>query len=220
MTPEEIQAMENSAKIRRFIGAIGWQFAVFAVVVYATVQANTIANYMLDGYTWILAISFISYFIIAAQNSEKLAGRDLTKLKAATTPSMAVLRYIGLFFTVIEIPILFTHGYLYLALFWGLTELLQFISVRNIAKAVALQEGSVTLLSKAAMTKSPDFSKDLEPVLKEYNKNLDELDKLIELSMEDNNIEAAEELRNSRNELIVDIEKVITKAALETLKKD
>ena len=65
MTPEEIQAQANSAKIRHFVGNIGWQFAVFAVVVYATVQANTIANYMLDGYTWILAISFISYFIIA-----------------------------------------------------------------------------------------------------------------------------------------------------------
>lgn len=219
-TPEEIQAMENSAKIRRFVGGIGWQCAVFTTVVYATYLENAAAEFLLGAYSWLLALAFISYCGYVLRPMDMLASKDLSKEREMMTPSVGVGRMIGLAFTIIEVPILITHGFLYLAIFWGIVEVLQHLSVRKIKLALREQETDLRNMTDAAMEKDKDFSASVKPDLDEFNEKLAEVDALIDIAVDEQNKEAAEELLAARTQLINEIEAVLTKAALETLKKD
>jgi len=228
LTPEEIQAKANSAKISRFIGNIGWQGIIFAIVVYSTVYDNEIANWMLDVFTWMLAFAFISYFLTVAKSAEKLATENLSKLSQILTPTATALRGIGMVFSVVEISILFSYGYLYLAIFWGLTEILQTLSVHNVKKAVALQEGSLTTLASLAMDQDDKFAAKITPKLQEFNDKITELDSLMAILSPkgvilvegDADYEAWKALNEERSLCFEAIEQEITRAALETIKKD
>ena len=175
---------------------------------------------MLGAYSWLLALAFISYCGYVLRPMDMLASKDLSKEREMMTPSVGVGRMIGLAFTIIEVPILITHGFLYLAIFWGIVEVLQHLSVRKIKLALREQETDLRNMTDAAMEKDKDFSASVKPDLDEFNEKLAEVDALIDIAVDEQNKEAAEELLAARTQLINEIEAVLTKAALETLKKD
>jgi hypothetical protein len=227
------QAEANQAKINKFVMSIVWQIAVFVMVVFATFQDNLIAQWMLVCFGGVLGLALFSYFIIAAIKAENLAKRDLTKLKRAITPTERMQQTIGALFSIAEIAILVSHGWIYLAIFWGVTELLQIMSVRNIQKAAELQgEDWVDRTAKEmadqaqADAEAEAFNKDVMMDLIELENDLSDIDHQIRGLFNDGfpppegseNYKTMVELNEARTEIVDKVEDIVIKAGLKAHK--
>jgi hypothetical protein len=141
MTPEEIQAKANQAKINRFVSGFAIQCIVFTVICYATFKNNEVAEYLLYGYSVFIALGYLSYMYVATRSIaylvEKIASFPSMLI---TSPSAKVMRGIGMLFTIVEIPIMLTHGFIPIAILWGLAELFQVIACYKIGKAAEIAE--------------------------------------------------------------------------------
>jgi len=122
-SPEEIQADLNQAKINGAISNIGWQFVIFAVVIYATYYNNWVADLLLTGYGWLLGLSCVIFFFVIVKPIDKLAVSSAMKSKMLlSTPTAIVLRAIGTVFSIVEISILISFDYTTLAGIWAAAE--------------------------------------------------------------------------------------------------
>ena len=138
---DKLQADVNRSKIQRFISGIRWQIIVLIVVVYATVYDNHIAELLLSWvYAPMLLLGLVSYMPFVFRPIEKLATDSLGRMKDSITPTMTVLRFIGSVVSIIEISLLATHTFYFLAVTWIVTEICQHVTMYKVAKAIALKE--------------------------------------------------------------------------------
>jgi len=202
---DNLQADTNKRKIQQFISGIWWQIIVLIVVVYATVYDNYIAKLILSyGYGPILALGLISYIIIVFRPIEKLVTDNLGKMKDSLTPTMTVLRFIGSFISILEISLLATHAFYFLAVIWMVTEICQYVAVRHAEKAFALKEAK----PKPRMAEK-ELAFKLTMIQEKLHKINDSLD-----SIEDNESDEYKKLLAARHVILTELIEVLIKIAL------
>jgi len=227
MTPEEIQAKANSAKIAGFIANIGWQFIVFITVIYATYYNNPLADIILTGYGWLLGLSCAMFFLLVIKPLEKVAvsaAMNSSSLRMRT-PTAMVLRGINTIFSIVEITLLVSYNWPVLAGLWAATEALQYATVFKLKMAAELKlEAELGLnveqMVDAQFKNNPAFVKDFQEDMKQYREDMQKIDKLIiDLDTKgDKYEEDLDALIVDREKLIIALETRITRAALETMR--
>ena len=193
MSPEEIQAKANSAKINKFMGKIGWQLLIITIVVYATYMNNPAAQWLLGAYTVLVALSAIVFFLLTSVPTARLAanpppGMDEILLD---TPSSKVIRVIGTVFSIVEISLLASYGFFFTAGIWAIAEVFQYIAAFKL---------------KAAREITP-FEDDVDEQV-EFDEVLRRIDLLIDLIKDDNTV-SVEEADAAVRLLLVEREKVV-----------
>ena len=236
-TEDFTQADINRAKIRTFALSIVTQFAVLTVVIFATFYAGEISGWVLNTYVAFLALGFFSYFMICITSPRSIARRDLSRYKLITvTPTGGTMRGIGIMFSLIEIPILLTHGFIFIGVLWAATEIVQFIGVRQVKKAIALQDSGEVEVQKPTLESivtSPgklptkdEFSEVIEPKLEKFTKEISNIYQRIRKLYADNNgapppegsanHTEAQELEARKEKLVLEMEDAIVQAAMKS----
>lgn len=193
LTPEEIQAKANSAKINKFMGKIGWQLLIITIVVYATYMNNPAAQWLLAAYTVLVALSAIVFFLLTSVPTSRLAenpppGMDEILLD---TPSSKVIRVVGTVFSIVEISLLASYGFFFTAGIWAIAEVFQYIAAFKL---------------KAAREITP-FEDEVDEQV-EFDEVLRRIDLLIDLIKDDNTV-SVEEADAAVRLLLVEREKVV-----------
>ena len=119
----------------RLISVIGWQAVVLLTVLYATVEANSIAGSLVSVYAWLVGIVGIMYVVITFVPQRVLQNSD--KLKDGTPDITGkVARGIGTAVSLIEIVLFIQYDFPVIAAIWTLVEIFQYAAYYRIRKAV------------------------------------------------------------------------------------
>lgn len=197
MTPEEIQAKANSAKINRFVGSIGWQLLILAIVVYATVMGNVAADWMLDAYACVVAVSGAAFLFVTMRPLERLIINPPPRAREMLidTPTTKVIRAIGTTFSIVEISLMVSYGFFFVAALWALTEIFQYTAAIKLRAALShpLNDDSVEVIEIV----------EFEEVLAHINTLIEmiESDKTIDEASRDTAVELLKEERAKLLEL-------------------
>ena len=180
MTPAEIQAQANSAKITKFIGGIGWQCMIMLIVVYTTIFANTAAEFLLGAYAWFMIVALLGFFFTVCKSFEKLA-TQLPKHKdlLVNTPTSNICLALGTTFSCIEVTLLITHGWFWIAALWTVTEIFQHTAIWKLRRVAKYAENPNVQVAKA-FTTDPKFGEMVCTDLDKFTEVLKEIDTLIE----------------------------------------
>ena len=186
-------ATENKRKITSFVKAIGIQIAVFITVVYATIQANEIAGWILYAYNVLVCVGIFSFAVIILSPGHIIkAGEMLMSGKEVfTSPRHSVIRGIALMFTMIELPLLITHGFYLTAGLWVIGEVLQFLGVRKMKRLITEDQAVEEIID--------DFVQNKLSGLVEIFKEMDEI------KVEMNEVEAKLEADSDNKELATEL---------------
>lgn len=222
ISDEEITAKANSRKIRRFIGNIGWQCIIFITVVYATIFSNTIATTGLEIYAWILGIACFGFFFTLIKPIGKLSMASNSGKMLLSTPTSVVSSVIATVFSICEIFLMFTYGFIFLAALWAVTEVLQYVVIYKLRLASHVPEKFKKAVQRQC-DQNEGFEEKIIADIKEAMTEIDRIDKLANAIENDTDLDTKIQketlalLEETREELITMMEDRITKAALETM---
>lgn len=122
--------------VNSFVNTIGWQLMVLMTVVYATVEANVIAAYMISGYGGLAVIFGIVFgFLLTVPVNSLISDQRLrfclpTKDKLSTA-STFICRVVSF----IEITLFVQYEFYWLAVVWLVVEILQYAAMRRVIAA-------------------------------------------------------------------------------------
>jgi len=206
----------NQKKINKLIVGIITQFAVLAVIVFATFQANYIAEWLLYGYSAVVALGCASYMIVSMKSAEWLSKhvkKDHSML--ISSPTAKVMRGIGIMFSLVEIPIMLNHGFYWIAGLWLVTEIFQFIAAYKLGAALLHKSVDADTITKDQFTENPDWAEEYVKDCAELQAHIDEHD----LQMNDLEpfSDPYEKIARARQILINEMEARVTRAAQETI---
>lgn len=226
ISPEEIQAKANSIKIQKFISSMGWQCIIFMIVVYATIFDNSLAITGLEVYAWPVGLSLIAFFLVVITPINKLSTSKLIVMNKSNsmllnTPTAIVDKAICTLFSIVEMSIMLSYGFIYIAALWGAAEIFHYIAAYKLNLATKHVEFMEAV--DRHCQQNPEFEKKLTANIEEIKLEITRLDKLADLVKNDNALDAELQketllvLAETHDELINLMEDLIIKAALETM---
>ena len=214
--PGDLQAKANTNKIKWFIGAIAKQMLILTMVVYAVALNNAAADVLLTVYIYLMA-GFCLTFIYTTFRPLASLVHKVSVADDLLTPTRKFIFGLGTVVSMVEISILATHGWYFVAGLWFFTEIFQWTACYREQVALASPLRGENMLQKHCDA-NPEFKEAFESDMYELSTEIEKIDQTIRaLEVDEDYSDAYNALVADRGLVIARMEKRVEKAATDTI---